>query len=201
MPDLLAFDAARRTNSRAILDLHVLGYLTNEDSVLDCTYGEGRFWKLWSPSRLTKTDLYPKFDDVESVDFTALTERFGANAFDVTVFDPPYKLNGTPSGPMDDTYGVGIKAPVLHRLETIMVGTLQSWSVTKPGGYIIIKVQDQVVSGYPEWISMDVRNYLTGSARLVDMCQVINYRPQPKGRKQVRFRRNTSQMMVFRKER
>lgn len=61
-------------------------YLTG--SVLDVTYGEGKWWDRFTPEPFTFHDLHK----VDGVDFTALPEP--DRSVDTVCFDPPYVLSG-----------------------------------------------------------------------------------------------------------
>ena len=61
-------------------------YLTG--SVLDVTYGEGKWWDRFTPDPFTFHDLHK----VDGVDFTALPEA--DRSVDTVCFDPPYTISG-----------------------------------------------------------------------------------------------------------
>ena len=61
-------------------------YLTG--SVLDVTYGEGKWWDRFTPDPFTFHDL----EKVDGVDFRALPE--GTSSVDTVCFDPPYVPQG-----------------------------------------------------------------------------------------------------------
>lgn len=96
--------AAQRwqTNAHLLADAARLGYL--DGRVLDATYGpHGGFWKVWRPDDLTTSDRYAAAH--VAADFRVLP--FRDQAFDAVVFDPPYKLSGTPAlGQFDERYGI-----------------------------------------------------------------------------------------------
>lgn len=81
-------------------------YLTG--SVLDVTYGEGKWWDRFTPDPFTFHDLHK----VDGVDFRALPHD--DNSFDAVCFDPPYVISGGPSSPalndgeFQGRYGIGI---------------------------------------------------------------------------------------------
>ena len=93
-------------------------YLTG--SVLDVTYGEGKWWDRYRPADFTYHDLHK----VDGVDFRDLPHADGS--FDAVCFDPPYIIAGGEStGRMDfqERYGVGrerlkVGASGLSRLMT-----------------------------------------------------------------------------------
>lgn len=80
-------------------------YLTG--SVLDVTYGEGKWWDRFRPDPFTFHDLHK----VDGVDFTDLPHE--DRSFDAVCFDPPYVLSGGEStGRLSDAdfqgrYGIG----------------------------------------------------------------------------------------------
>jgi hypothetical protein len=76
-------------------------YLTG--SVLDVTYGEGKWWDKYRPAPFTYHDLHK----VDGVDFTDLPEADGS--VDTVCFDPPYVLSGgLGATDMHDRFGIGI---------------------------------------------------------------------------------------------
>lgn len=183
------------TNAELIRDVATLGYLREGWWTLDPTYGEGTFWKLWRPKVLTATDLDPLRAPDGVVDFTAMPWDRGA--FDAVVFDPPYKLNGTPDPILDQRYGVHRYTRWQDRMDLIRAG-LDECARVLGEGYLLVKCQDQVCSGKVRWQTDEVTNHL---ARLglgkVDRFDFPSYRPQPNGRRQVHARRNTSSLLVF----
>lgn len=79
-------------------------YLTG--SVLDVTYGEGKWWDRFTPDPFTFHDLHK----VDGVDFTALPEPDGS--VDTVCLDPPYVMSGGPSSlavksDFQGAYGIG----------------------------------------------------------------------------------------------
>jgi hypothetical protein len=176
---ILAFDPNRRTNAQAIYDAYELGYITNDDFILDMTYGEGAFWKLWAPpaGQLVRNDLDEFKGDVHE-DFRDTT--FFSDHFDVVVFDPPYGFRGTSKHPMDAQYGLGEYLTVDERLTLMRDGMKEAARLVKPKGIVLFKLQDQVVSGEKVWQRMLFANYgETIGLELVDELHVVGYRAQP----------------------
>lgn len=85
----------------AVADLYLTG------SVLDVTYGEGKWWDRFTPAPFFFHDKFK----VDGVDFTALPED--DNSIDTVCFDPPYVISGGKStGALadvgfQDRYGIG----------------------------------------------------------------------------------------------
>jgi DNA modification methylase len=189
--DVIYATQAWATNAALIADVHRLGYLKDEDHVLDPTWGRGTWWRVWRPAWL----LGPR----DNWDFRDM--RFPADRFDAVAYDPPYKLNGTPSGP-DARYGVDDPMPWQERHLLMAQGLAECVRVTKPGGIILMKCQDQVCSGKVRWqtrIFADEGERL--GCELIDRFDILGTRAQPSGRRQVHARRNSSTLLVFKKGR
>lgn len=177
-PAVRAF-GTRRTNADLVADLATLQYLRPEWTTLDPTYGEGRWWTLWRPDHLITSDLHVP-GATWAWDFTALPCR--DRGVDAVVFDPPYKLNGTPSGggpaASDAAYGVGRKATAAQRLALMDAGLAECARVAVHR--LVVKCQDQVNSGHKVWQThrMCAVAYAHGWV-LDDMLHVQGYREQP----------------------
>lgn len=188
------------TNAHLIADAHRLGYLRDDDVILDPTYGEaGGFWKVWRPANLIACDgVAAKSPFGEAVDVRHLP--WPDESFDATVFDPPYKLNGT-SRPedafVDERYGVHVKATRQERMQLLHDGTIECARVTKR--HLLVKCQDQVEAGKKRWQTL----WVTEAAEkagfgLVDRFDFPSYRPQPmEGRTQRTAHVCSSQLLVF----
>lgn len=186
-----------QSNAELIADVARLGYLNADDTTLDPTYGLGVFWKQWQPRRLIAGDLDPDKSPIGGpLDFTDLS-RFHDGMFDAVVLDPPYQLNGTGGA---ERYGVHLNASWQERYRLIEAGIVECLRVTRLGGHLLLKCQDQVCGGQVRWQTLDFANHATAhGARLVDRFDLLSYRPQPAGRRQVHARRNSSTLLIFEK--
>ena len=201
MSQVLAADSYP-SNAELIVACRDLGYLRDEWYTLDPTYGRGTFWREWRPLRLSVHDIDPdKVPGGESIDFTNMG-LYPDDFFDAVVFDGPYKLNGTPDGGVDERYGVHEPTRWQDRMELIRDGITECVRVLKPGGFLLVKCQDQVCSGKVRWQTRSFADHAEDlGCRLVDMLHKIGGRPQPAGRRQVHARHNYSTMLILQKDR
>lgn len=134
-----------RDNADLIAHVARLGYL--DGHVLDATYGEGTFWRDFKPDFLVTNDLYKPADN--AWDFLDLPCRDGA--FDSVVYDPDYKLNGTPAlEEMDARYGVGEDMVNRQkRLDKMTVGAIECYRVARK--FLLVKCMDMVEGGKVRW--------------------------------------------------
>jgi hypothetical protein len=188
----------RQDNGVLIEDCASLGYLRADWATLDPTYGEGTFWKRWRPDHLVGCDLDPTRSPIgRAVDFTELP--WDDRSFDAVVFDPPYKLNGTPDEAIDQRYGVHLPTRWQDRMALIRRG-LEECARVLGDGYLLVKCQDQVCSGRVRWQTDEFTKHAeTLGLGKVDRLDFPSYRPQPNGRRQVHARRNTSSLLVFKR--
>lgn len=139
-----------KTNADLIVDVARLGYLKEDDVVLDPTYGEGVWWQKWRPKQLRACDLNVEKSPMDlSIDFRYLP--WEDNEFDAEVLDGPYRLNGRPSADFDEPYGTDTVTRWQDRIELICQGITEAARVIKPGGILLVKCQAQVCSGKIRW--------------------------------------------------
>lgn len=194
-----------RTNAEMFADVAKLGYL--DGRVLDCTYGEGNFWTVWRPRKLVAHDLYT----LDGVDARSMPMH-RARSFDAAVVDPPYAFRGRASKAFDSKYGVGRYRSASAVMELYFDIMVECHRVLRPavkvegrsepvGGYMLVKCQDQVVSGTVHWQVDDITRFARVDLGLtkVDAFTINSYRPQPNGRRQLHARRNGSTLLVFQK--
>jgi len=189
----------RTNNAQLMADCNRLGYITDDDYVADVTYGLGRFWKDYCPPMLVASDIDPeKSPSGMPIDFRSTP--FASEEFDVVVFDPPYKLSGTSRVSSDPGYGIGRYMPLKDRMDLIFDGVSECARIVRDDGLVLVKCQDQVVSGKVVWQTLDIVEYASFCRLdLIDMLHVQAYRPQPAGTAQLHARRDYSTLLVFKK--
>jgi hypothetical protein len=200
-PNLVYAANAWKSNAEMVLDLQKLGYL--DGHVLDPTYGDGKWWTLWTPEKFTTHDLDPEKGD--GVDYRHLPHP--DRAFDAIAFDPPYvTIGGRTSSSIPEfhaRYGMA-DAPqrARSRFEYNTLGFAECVRVFKRGGTIVYKCQDYIESGkfqpVTHWVIADALE------RGLEYCDRLEHisgpRPQPPGRRLVHARRNCSTLLVFKKK-
>jgi len=192
--------ARRNTNAELIRDVHRLGYIRDEDLVLDATVGSGIWWKEYRPERLVTNNLLSGSPDLR---FDFRCAPFADNTFNVVAFDPDYRLNGTPDrGDFDDRYGINVKKRWQERYKDIEDGLLELSRVTKKKGFLLLKCQDMVSSGAVRWQTIDFTNYATKfcGMKLEDWLIYPGTSNQNEARGQKHARRNYSSLLIFKKK-
>jgi hypothetical protein len=192
-------------NASLIEKVAALGYLRASDSVLDCTFGEGSWWKKWYPEDLRAYDqkIQPWWDFTK-MEFRDLWEDEVLEpgvmpVFDVVCFDPPYRLRGKPDPTFDTRYGTDERATEKQVMQLIHDGLRECVKVTKHEGYILCKIMDQVVSGRVVWQTWWAMQWAqTFGCQTVDRFDMPPARPQPSGRRQVHARRGST-LLIFSK--
>jgi hypothetical protein len=156
-------------------------------------------WTDHAPGDFFPFDLDPR-RGVTVADLGALP--LGDNSAGSLVLDPPYKLGGTPTsnhaGGMDDRYGIDRSWKPADVMALYLAGMTEAARVVRPGGFVLVKCQDQISSGRLHLQTFDVlQTALLLDLEVVDMLHLVGGRPQPAGRRQVHARRNYSTLIVF----
>lgn len=166
-------------------------------TVLDATWGIGRFWK-GTPStglRVIGLDLSPHGRPDVLGDFTRLP--FVDGAFDVCIYDPPY-LSDTSrktASIMDRRFGS-------YRSErearsTVQAGAAEAWRVSRLG--ILVKVQDHCHAS----LFVDMQGWVRDAIPVPTYGKVEQVRPvkllDPKWSDQLSVWSNSAAFLAFRR--
>jgi hypothetical protein len=197
-PDHVIHSASSDGNAVLFADILAL-YVPEGSSILDATWGEGSFWERTDTRRfeLVRSDMEERPGADRQADFTQLPDN--DEAFDTVVFDPPYKLTGTPQH--TDQYRNQPGAWTNVR-DAYAVGIGECYRVLKTGGILIVKCMDQVVSGKQEWYHRHVfDDAVAQGAEPEDLFVLVRATatPQPVDREQRHAHKNHSFFWVFRK--
>lgn len=134
-----------RDNAEVIEAAFELGYIGS--SVLDLSFGHGKFWTRHKPKGLVKNDLHPSKGDFH-FDVRGCPPAEWNAAFDTVVWDGPYRLNGKPDrGGFDEKFGTDEPMCLQKRLNRVQHGVVFASQCVKRGGTVLVKCQDQVAGG------------------------------------------------------
>jgi ubiquinone/menaquinone biosynthesis C-methylase UbiE len=187
-------------NSNLIANVAKL-YVQPGDHILDVTFGRGVFWKKVDRTRikLVTNDLQTPAD--YHFDFRKL--GFDDASFDHTVFDPPYVHDGK-TVILHQRYNNDLTTAKLNYagiVEMYDAGLRECCRVTKVGGLIWVKGQDQVENHRQCWNHIHL--YLLGlclGLSLQDYFILCNGRPAVRHHPQQHARRNHSFLLIFKKK-
>lgn len=215
---ILAHDIYRNNAEVIAYGCVPLGILKTTDVIADITYGLGNFWSLWMPEhglagadsykgKLLGSDIDPAKSPTWRVSVDGTATGYADNFFDAVVIDGPYKLNGTSGGggpaSSDAAYGVHVPSKWQDRHQLIMDMMAEGHRILKPGGVMLVKMQDQVCSQ-----KLRMQTYIFAKhaieelgMELTNRFQLEGFRAQPEGRRQATERSNYSTLHVYRKAR
>jgi hypothetical protein len=174
---------------RAVAPLYMTG------SVLDVTYGGGKWWELYQPDPFRWHDLA-----VDAVDFRALPET--DDEFDTVVFDPPYVESGGVGtlGGFQERYGLGRRNLPNGPRSLVLDGLAEVCRVART--YVLVKCMEYAQGGRPDF--RDIPTDVTNAARELGWIkhdQIVHHTgPGPGGHNIFtvkRARRAHSYLLVF----
>lgn len=145
-------------NANMIAAAAELGFIEGE--VLDCTFGEGKFWSRFQPEDLVTNDVRKAAD----LHYDCRSFPFDDDWCDTVVFDPPYKLAGRRGDggrtvgdlTMDARYGTERYMPVAEVMGLLRDGTTEACRLSRK--WVLVKCQDQVCGSRIHWQTDHVTN-------------------------------------------
>ncbi|QSX05465.1 hypothetical protein JYG23_12380 [Sedimentibacter sp. zth1] len=138
----------RGTNSRLIKNVVDL-YFKQGDSIADVTYGKGVFWK-----EINKSLYKIVGSDIKTgTDFRHLP--YTSSTFCHSVIDPPYARITNLKG-MVDCYNTTRFTTHKEIIKLYEEGLPELKRITKPGGYILCKCQDEVCGCRQKWSHIEI---------------------------------------------
>lgn len=152
-----------------ILDVVELGYIKGSDSVIDLTFGRGKWWTLYHHPGFFVANVDPDDDTKQVYDRTGGLEVFAierdfrdlgdmssvgneGGLFDVVVFDPPYvSMGGRATSTLPDfmdRFGLenAASTPELLQADNNR-GLAEALRICKPGGLVLAKCAPYISSG------------------------------------------------------
>lgn len=170
-------------------------YLTG--SVLDVTYGSGKWWERFVPGQLTFHDL-----EVDGVDFRGLPEK--DNTVDTVCFDPPYTISGGVGTrqAFQAAYGLGHRRVGSSIKELILDGLAECCRVSRC--WVLVKCMEFAQGGSPATDFHDTPTLVTNRAADLGWHkhdQIVHYTGTGPGGHNIfdvkRARRAHSYLVVF----
>lgn len=175
----------------------------DEPRCMDVTYGRGGWWTEIHPEQLVTHDI-----KTDGVDFRNLPHD--DRSFDAVFFDPDYIAPGgrkTSTIPdFNDRYGLKPEYETPKSLEDnwLKPGLDECLRVTDAHGLVFMKCANYVTSGKLWLGAYNMIRYGQGlthpDVKVYDIIvHVSGTGPQPKGRRKLHARSNSSVLLVFRK--
>jgi hypothetical protein len=164
------------------------------ETVLDMTYGSGKFWTDNERVAVTGIDLDPSRARDVVADFTRLP--FADGAFDVAIFDPPYLSDVSKSNPgiVGRRFGSYIHQVDVHA--AVRRGCLEAWRVSRLG--VVVKCQQHCHASLfvdmQGWVREAIREPLYGQVEQARPAKLLD----PKWSDQLSVWSNSATFLAFR---
>jgi hypothetical protein len=187
------------TNADLFPDVLAL-YAKAGDRILDMTYGKGVFWRNVDRSQydVVANDLHEESDTHEDFRNTS----HSSSSFDMVVLDPPYMRTNNSRPQMGTNYNNRLVNLRTHAdiLELYFSGIREAYRLLQPAGVLVIKCQDEVMSGKQQWTHVEI---LKAAGFLAEDIFVLvrNGNPLSNWERQIHARKNHSYFIVLRKVR
>lgn len=170
--------------------------LPDARTVLDMTWGSGRFWDGSAPVDVVGLDRNPTRARNVCADFTRLPFRDGA--FDVAIFDPPYLTEAGRGSVVRQRFGSFGSIPELRA--AVEAGSREAWRVSRIGA--IVKVMDYCHASrlvrMSRWVEDAIPVDLYDLSHLASTSKLEDPKWQRVGPGQLSVRSNATTWLVFR---
>lgn len=189
--------AKKGTNADLFPDILSL-YAKERDTIADVTYGKGSFWTKTDKSKynLLATDI------LMGVDLRNLP--YVDNQVDMVILDPPYAHNGSvPLKPsIANQYNLNSVCGRNGIVELYHKGFSEAYRVLKNNGILVIKCQDEILSGRQWWNHIELMQYCFNLGFIGEDLFVLvqNGHPAMRHNYQLHARKNHSYFIVLRKK-
>jgi len=179
-------------NNAGLLSQVVDLYFKAGDTVADVTYGKGAFWREVDQGKYTIVGT----DIKTGTDFRCLP--YENELFDHGVLDPPYAR--TELGDMVKCYNTSKSSSHAGIMDLYRGGLKELYRVIKPGGYILVKCQDEVYGGKQHWSHIEIKDMAEDLGLYAkDMFVLVNTKTPKVHHNQKHARKNHSYLWVFEK--
>jgi len=173
-------------------------YIPGKRFDVDITFGKGNFYKKGVPFPTYMFDINPSNSIVLRMDSRRL--EMPSNCVNSIVFDPPFLANGyNKNCIIINAYGqYDSPEELLH----YYYDTLEEvYRVLNPGGILVFKCQDFIVSGKQNWSHVDIKNMadLIGF-KAIDLFILLAKNRIMRHKTQKHARKFHSYFWVFRKD-
>jgi len=176
-----------RGSSARLLNKILTVLLPGTVSVLDVTWGHGKFWtpEMRGRYRVTGYDLDPSLAKDGVHDFTKLPDR--DNAHDVVIFDPPYQTDAGEDSVIDARFG---SYPSVADLKAaVEAGVQEAARVSRVG--FVVKVMDHIHSSR----LVRMTSWVEAAATPLDLYDMV-YLESPSKIEDGRWKKNGQQLSV-----
>lgn len=190
--DIPIYTVHRGSNSGLIKQVVTL-YFSQGDKVADVTWGKGVFWKEVDKSKyeIVGSDLKT------GIDFRQLP--YEDNSFNHSVIDPPYARITNLKG-MVDCYNTTRYTSHKEILQLYKDGLKELLRITKEGGFILCKCQDEIEGCKQKWTHIEIFNIaLDLGLYPKDLFILVNEKNPKPNYKQKHARKLHSYLWVFEK--
>lgn len=168
-------------------------YFQEGDTIADVTYGKGVFWK-----EVDKTKFKVVGSDIETgIDFRKLP--YENESFNHSVIDPPYARITNLKG-MVDCYNTTRFTTHEDIIQLYQEGLNELVRITKPGGFILCKCQDEVCGCKQKWSHIEIYNIaMELGLYSKDLFILVNEKKPKPQHKQQHARKIHSYLWIFQK--